>query len=56
MKKKVSSEARFLATLAEVNQAGQALVVVTHDDEIGRSGHRLVRIEDGVIASQEWTR
>lgn len=29
----------------------RSLVVVTHDDQLARSGDRLVRIEDGLIAS-----
>lgn len=44
---------RIMDLLLEVNAAGQAIVLVTHDDAIGRSGHRLVRIEDGVIATEE---
>ena len=39
-----------LELLHEVHAAGQALVVVTHDETIGASGDRLVHIEDGVIA------
>lgn len=46
----------ILELLFEVNAAGQTLVVVTHDEAIGRSGHRLVRIVDGRIADQETTR
>ncbi len=45
-----------LELLLEVNRAGQSLVVVTHDDHIGRSGHRLVHIVDGKIASSEGIR
>jgi ABC-type lipoprotein export system ATPase subunit len=46
----------MLDLLQDVNGNGQALVVVTHDDAVGHSGDRLVRIEDGVIASEELTR
>lgn len=35
--------------LLEVNAAGQTLVVVTHDDVVGRSGLRLVQMDDGRI-------
>lgn len=35
--------------LREVNEAGQTLVVVTHDEAVGRSGLRLVQMEDGLI-------
>lgn len=35
--------------LREVNAAGQTLVVVTHDEDVGRSGLRLVQMCDGLI-------
>ena len=35
--------------LHEVNAAGQTLVVVTHDEVLGRSGRRLVQVSDGLI-------
>jgi putative ABC transport system ATP-binding protein len=35
--------------LREVNAAGQTLVVVTHDEVVGRSGLRLVQMSDGLI-------
>ena len=35
--------------LHEVHEAGQTLVVVTHDEGIGRSGQRLVQVRDGLV-------
>ena len=35
--------------LHEVHAAGQTLVVVTHDEALGRSGQRLVRVHDGLV-------
>ncbi len=35
--------------LHEVHAAGQTLVVVTHDEGLGRSGQRLVQVRDGRI-------
>jgi putative ABC transport system ATP-binding protein len=35
--------------LHEVHQAGQTLVLVTHDRTIGASGTRLVQVRDGRI-------
>jgi putative ABC transport system ATP-binding protein len=35
--------------LLEVHAAGQTLVVVTHDEGLGRSGERLVQVRDGLI-------
>ena len=37
--------------LAELNRDGLTLIVVTHDDEIGRSAQRLVNMRDGRIVS-----
>jgi putative ABC transport system ATP-binding protein len=35
--------------LHEVHAAGQTLVVVTHDERLGRSGQRLVQVRDGLV-------
>ena len=35
--------------LHEVHAAGQTLVVVTHDEHLGRSGQRLVQVRDGMV-------
>jgi putative ABC transport system ATP-binding protein len=35
--------------LHEVHAAGQTLVIVTHDDRLGRQGQRLVQIRDGLV-------
>ena len=35
--------------LHEVHSTGQTLVIVTHDEELGRSGERLVQVRDGRI-------
>ncbi len=35
--------------LHEVHAAGQTLVIVTHDERLGRSGQRLVQMRDGLI-------
>jgi putative ABC transport system ATP-binding protein len=37
--------------LHEVHAAGQTLVVVTHDEGLGRSGQRLVQVRDGLVVS-----
>jgi putative ABC transport system ATP-binding protein len=39
----------IVALLHEVHAVGQALVVVTHDEGLGRSGHRLVQVRDGQV-------
>jgi putative ABC transport system ATP-binding protein len=35
--------------LHEVHAAGQTLIVVTHDEGLGRSGQRLVQVRDGLV-------
>jgi putative ABC transport system ATP-binding protein len=37
--------------LHEVHAAGQTLVVVTHDEDLGRSGQRLVQVRDGLVVA-----
>ena len=37
--------------LHEVHAAGQTLVVVTHDEGLGRSGQRLVQVRDGLVVA-----
>ena len=41
----------MLELLQEVNDAGQTIVVVTHDPSIGASAHRLIRMQDGRIVA-----
>ncbi len=48
-----ATAASILELLHEVHAAGQTLVVVTHDEGLGRSGDRLVHIVDGVAAHQD---
>jgi len=39
----------IIELLHEVHAAGQTLVVVTHDEGLGRSGERLVQVRDGRV-------
>jgi putative ABC transport system ATP-binding protein len=39
--------------LHEVHAAGQTLVVVTHDEALGRSGQRLVQVRDGLVVDDD---
>jgi putative ABC transport system ATP-binding protein len=39
--------------LHEVHAAGQTLVVVTHDESLGRSGQRLVEVRDGLVLGDQ---
>jgi putative ABC transport system ATP-binding protein len=40
-----------LDLLREVNDAGQTIVVVTHDPSIGGAAHRLIRMQDGAVVA-----
>jgi predicted ABC-type transport system involved in lysophospholipase L1 biosynthesis ATPase subunit len=43
--------ASIMDLLHELNRDGLTLVLVTHDESIGRGAGRLVRMRDGVIES-----
>jgi putative ABC transport system ATP-binding protein len=45
--------AYVLALLRELNGEGLTLIVVTHDEGVGRSANRLIRMRDGGIVSDE---
>ena len=47
--------ASVLDLLREVNAAGQTLVVVTHDPEIGAAGDRTVHVHDGRVTTSATT-
>lgn len=48
-----SSEKEIMAILRELNEQGITVVLVTHEEEIGRQAKRLIRMRDGVIQSDE---
>ncbi len=41
----------IMALFAELSQKGNTVIVVTHEEEIARHARRIVRIRDGLIAS-----
>lgn len=45
-----ATAASVLDLFHEVNRAGQTMVVVTHDREIGASADRLIEVRDGLIS------
>ena len=47
------SEAEILALLEELNAQGFTIIMVTHEDDIGKRAKRLIRMRDGVIQSDE---
>lgn len=47
------SEKDIMSLLRELNDQGITVVLVTHEEEIGRQAKRLIRMRDGVIQSDE---
>lgn len=47
------SELEIMDKLRELNNSGKTVIIVTHEEEIGRQAKRLIRIRDGVIQSDE---
>lgn len=47
------SEVEIMKTLQELNAQGITVVMVTHEEEIGKQAKRLIRVRDGVIQSDE---
>ncbi len=47
------SEIEIMAILRDLNERGITVVIVTHEEEIGRQAKRLIRMRDGVIQSDE---
>ncbi len=44
---------RVLESLKELNQAGQTIVMVTHDQETARYAGRIVRLRDGYVENDD---
>jgi macrolide transport system ATP-binding/permease protein len=45
------SEQEVLAALKELNDSGITVVIVTHEEEVGKRAKRLIRVRDGKIIS-----
>jgi putative ABC transport system ATP-binding protein len=44
-----------MALFESLSQKGNTIIVVTHEEEVARHARRIVRIRDGLIASDEMT-
>jgi len=40
----------------EIHQAGNTVIVVTHEEDIAARAHRVIRLRDGMVESDEWTK
>ncbi len=47
------SEKEIMAMLRELNDSGITVIMVTHEDDIGKQASRLIRMRDGKIISDE---
>ena len=47
------SEKEILAILKKLNEQGITIIIVTHEEEIGKEANRLIRMRDGEIQSDE---
>jgi len=39
--------------LEEIHKEGNTIIVVTHEEDIARHAHRIIRLIDGQVASDE---
>jgi len=43
----------ILELFAQLHAAGNTLLVVTHEHDVAQHAHRIIRIRDGLVASDE---
>jgi putative ABC transport system ATP-binding protein len=43
----------IMALLEDIHQLGNTIILVTHEEDIARYAHRIVRLKDGVIESDQ---
>jgi len=51
---KTSSE--IIALLEEIHRLGNTIILVTHEEEIAEHAHRIIRLRDGIVESDEKNR
>jgi putative ABC transport system ATP-binding protein len=45
--------AEIMALFAELSRKGNTIILVTHEEDIAEHAHRIIRLHDGLIASDE---
>lgn len=48
-----STSSAVMDLLEEINQEGMTILVITHEEDIAHRSHRIVRLRDGIITSDE---
>jgi putative ABC transport system ATP-binding protein len=43
----------IMGLIHQIHQAGNTIIVVTHEEDIARHAHRIIRLVDGMVASDE---
>ena len=43
----------IMALFGEIHNAGNTVVLVTHEEDIAKYAHRVVRLRDGVVHADE---
>ncbi|MGE5384219.1 MAG: ABC transporter ATP-binding protein [Omnitrophica WOR_2 bacterium] len=43
----------IMGLIEEIHKAGNTIILVTHEEDIARHAHRIIRLSDGMIASDE---
>jgi len=43
----------IMALFAEIHRQGNTIILVTHEESIAENAHRIIRIRDGAVASDE---
>jgi putative ABC transport system ATP-binding protein len=46
----------IMALFEEIHAAGNTVIVVTHEEDIAAHAHRVVRLRDGVVSSDDQQR